>query len=334
MTEFAPSRLETFLHDRVPGLNGPMRLTLVAGGQSNPTYFACFPGRDLVVRKQPSGRLLPSAHAVDREFRIMSALAATAVPVPPCVLFHGERDILGTPFYVMEKVEGRIFADSRLPGLAPAERSALYDAMNDTLATIHRVDWQTLGLADYGRPGNYFERQIARWSRQYLVGRSRDIADIEKLIAWLPANVPPSDHTALCHGDFRLANLMFHPTEPRVVAVLDWELSTLGHPLADLAYNCVPWHADMGETDGLLGLDLAALGIPDEASYVARYMKRSGRSDELTPFHLAFSLWRIAVIIEGIAGRAAHGTAVASDAKAVGRLSQLYARRACDLVGL
>ena len=216
----------------------------------------------MVLRKQPSADILPSAHAVDREHRIMSALAGTDVPVPRMLLFHGERDVVGTPFYLMERLDGRVMADYALPGCAPAERRALYLAMAETMAKLHRVDWQAIGLADYGRPGSYFQRQVGRWTKQWQMSKTRENPDLDRVITWLPGHLPEADETTICHGDFRLGNLMFHPTEPRVVGVLDWELSTLGHPLADLAFNCMSWHTTPREYGGLLGLDLPALGIP------------------------------------------------------------------------
>ena len=332
---FDSSRLQDYLRSRLPRARGDMRLSAVGGGQSNPTYFVAFSGGgDFVLRKQPPGELLPSAHAVDREYRVMTALASTDVPVPKTLLFCDDRTIIGTPFYVMERLYGRIFHQSGLPDATPAERSTIYDAMNDTLVRLHQVDWRAVGLADYGKPGNYFARQVARWTRQYQSAKTRDIADIERLAAWLPDHIPPGDETAIAHGDYRLGNLMFHLTEPKVIAVLDWELSTLGHPLADLGYNCMIWHSLPSEYGGILGLDHAALGIPSQEEYAARYCRRAGRSDALLPFHVAFSLFRFAVIMEGIAGRAAHGNAAAANAEEVGRLSVAYAARACAVAGL
>ena len=330
---FEPGPLEAYLRRELPDLDGAMIVEPIAGGQSNPTFFLRFDDMALVLRKQPPGELLPSAHAVDREHRIMTALAATDVPVPRTLLYSDDRDIVGTPFYVMEAVPGRVFHDSALPGVAPAERSAMYDSMNDVLARLHRVDWQAIGLGEFGKPGNYFLRQIGRWTRQWQSSKTREIPEIDRLIDWLPANVPDDDETTICHGDFRLGNLMFHPQEPRVVAVLDWELSTLGHPLADLAFVCMLYHTTPAEYGGVQGLDLAALGIPSEDAFVGSYCARVGRDEGIGPFHLAFSMFRFAVILEGISARAQAGSAAAENAEAVGALSRVFAERACETIG-
>jgi aminoglycoside phosphotransferase (APT) family kinase protein len=332
MSDFEPDRLADFLKARLPGLHGPMRLTRIGGGQSNPTFFVDFDNRALVLRKQPASGVLPSAHAVDREYRVMKALAQTELPVPTMVLFHAERDVVGTPFYVMERLEGRVFTDCALPGLAPAERRAIYVAMADTMATLHRVDWAAIGLADYGKPGGYFTRQIGRWSRQWAMSKTRDNPDIDRLADWLAAHVPDEAETTISHGDFRLGNLMFHPTEPRVVGVLDWELSTLGHPLADVAFNTLAWYTLPSEYGGIRGLDLAALGMPAVDEYLQRYYQQSGRSDGVTDFHYAFALFRMAVIFEGIAARAALGTAASDDAAEVGVLGLAFAARGMEFV--
>jgi aminoglycoside phosphotransferase (APT) family kinase protein len=220
---------------------GQIARGLARGGQSNPTFFASLGDSRLVVRKKPAGQVLPSAHAVDREFRVISALATTAVPVPRALLFCDDTSVVGTPFYVMQRLDGRVFHDAALPGITHAERRAMYLAMAETLARLHDIDPAEVGLADYGRPGNYFERQVKRWSGQYQAARWRDLPDLDHLISWLPANLPPEEPTRLCHGDFRIGNLMFHPTEPRVIGVLDWELSTLGQPLADVAFSAIGW---------------------------------------------------------------------------------------------
>jgi aminoglycoside phosphotransferase (APT) family kinase protein len=243
-----------------------------------------------------------------------------------------DREVIGCLFYVMEALDGRVLHDPALPGFEPAERAAIYDAMNQVLARLHLVDWRAIGLEGYGRPGNYFERQINRWTRQWYASKTREIPEMERLIAWLPKHLPPGDETTIVHGDYRLGNLMFHRREPRVIALLDWELSTLGHPLADLAYNCVAYHAAMEDYGGLLGLDLETLGIPSEAAFVARYCARTGRPDGITPFHLAFSMFRFAVIFEGIAARERAGIAASADAEQVGKLSIVYATRACALI--
>ncbi|MGH6921313.1 MAG: phosphotransferase family protein [Geminicoccaceae bacterium] len=330
--DFDPDRLAGYLTARIPELGGPMVTLPIAGGQSNPTYRLRFAKRDLILRKQPSGELLPSAHAVDREFRVQNALAGSGVPVPRMEHFCDDRAVIGTLFYVMEALDGRVLHDPALPGLEPAERAAIYDSMNQVLARLHALDWQAIGLDGFGRPGSYFARQINRWTRQWHASKTREIAEIERLIAWLPEHVPAGDETTIVHGDYRLGNLMLHPREPRVIALLDWELSTLGHPLADLAYNCVLYHATAEKYGGVMGLDLEALGIPSEQDYVARYCRRTGRADGITPFHLAFSMFRFAVIFEGIAARARTGIAASADAEEVGKLSIVYAKRACALI--
>ncbi|RRS06092.1 phosphotransferase family protein [Aquabacterium soli] len=326
------SRLQTWLAQHVPGAQGPMRLERIHGGQSNPTFFANFDEAALVLRKQPPGELLPSAHAVDREFRIQQALADTDVPVPRMRAFCEDRGVIGTPFYVMDRLQGRVLSSQSIPELPPAQRRACWLAMAETLARLHAVDWAALGLADYGKPGNFFARQINRWTRQWQASRTREDANIERLIKWLPAHTPPGDETTIAHGDFRLGNLMFHPNEPRVIAVLDWELSTLGHPLADAAYSAMAWHTAPSAFDGLRGLDLAALGLPTQAEYLGHYQACSGRGDGVSNFHLAFSLFRFAVILEGISARAQSGNAFAEDAVAVGRQSAAFAQAAVELI--
>lgn len=332
--EFEPARLDAFLRASLPGLSGAMRLERIAGGQSNPTFFVTYDNRRLVLRKKPPGELLPGAHAVEREARIMSALADSRAPVPPVALIHADSDVVGTPFFVMERVEGRVFHDTTLPGVEPAQRRAMYFAMAETLAALHDVDWASVGLADYGRAGDYFSRQIARWSKQFRATQWREIPDLDRLIDWLPRNIPPSDETTICHGDFRIGNLMFHPTEPRVVAILDWELSTLGHPLADLSYSALAWRTRPQEFGGLMGADLAALGVPPEAEYLAHYYaaRQTPVPSRVAPFHFVFSLFRFSVILEGIAVRARAGNAAAENAKAVGDMSLVFARRAVETI--
>jgi aminoglycoside phosphotransferase (APT) family kinase protein len=324
--------LDTWLRSTLGGLRGALRIARIHGGQSNPTFFAEYDGASLVIRKQPPGPLLPSAHAIDREYRVQSALAGSGVPVPAMLAYCHDREVIGTPFYVMERVEGRVFAEYALPGCAPAERRAMYASMADTLAALHAVDPAAVGLANFGKAGNYFERQVARWSRQWQQSRTRDNPWLDRLIDWLPAHIPPGEDVAICHGDFRMGNLMFHPREPRVVAVLDWELATLGHPLADVAFNAMAWRTLPEEYGGLRGLDLDALGIPAEAEHLARYYERSGRADRAQPFHFAFALFRFAVIFEGIAARARAGNAAAANAHESGRLGPAFARRAVEII--
>lgn len=333
--EFDANRLDGFLHGALPGRAvGRMELERISGGQSNPTFFLSYPetGTRLVLRKKPPGPLVPSAHAVDREYRILKALAGSDVPVPPVLLFHGEDDVVGTPFYLMERLDGRVFHDTALPGVTPAERRQMYFAMAETLAALHRFDWQAAGLADYGKPGNYYARQLARWGRQWRETRTRDIPEIDRLIDWLGAHLDESAETTIVHGDFRLGNLMFAPEEPRVVAVLDWELSTLGHPLSDAAFSCLPWHSTPDMYAGIVGLDREALGIPTQAEYLERYRAAAGRKDGPGTFHIAFSLFRFAVILDGIAARARAGNAAAENAIAVGEMAESFAQRAQDLI--
>lgn len=335
--DFDPRRLQAWLQGQVPGLEGAMRLRRIGGGQSNPTYFVDFEGRSVVLRKQPPGPLLPSAHAVDRECRILRALAATEVPVPPVLAWCDDRAVVGTPFYVMACLEGRVLPGLALPEVPAAARRAHVLAMAETLAALHAVDWAALGLADYGRTGNFFSRQLARWSRQWAASKGADNPDVERLIAWLPAHLPADDTTTIAHGDFRIGNLMFAPGAPRVVAVLDWELSTLGHPMADLGYACMAWHMAPGEFDGVRGLDLPALGLPDESAFVARYreayaQRRGQEAPVLAPFHLAFSMFRFAVILEGVAARARGGNAASADAAEVGAQAAAFARRGCAVI--
>ena len=329
---FDPARLDAFLRERIPGLDGAMQLERIAGGQSNPTFFVSYPERRLVLRKKPPGPTLPSAHAVDREARVLAALAGSDVPVPRVLLFHAEPDVVGTPFYVMERVDGRVFGSSAMDGAPAPERHAMVMSYAQTLARLHDVDWQAAGLDGFGRPGGYFARQVDRWSRQWEAERFRDVPALGELRDRLRADLPPDDGAAsLVHGDFRIGNMMFHPTEPRVVAVLDWELSTIGHPMADLGFSVICWRSRPAEYGGLLGLDLPALGIPAEAEYLAHYhANRRTPVRPLQPFHVAFSMFRFAVIFEGIAARARAGTAAGADAATLDGLSGAFARHGLD----
>tara|TARA_R110002072_G_scaffold517_9_gene3186 strand:- start:3235 stop:4275 length:1041 start_codon:yes stop_codon:yes gene_type:complete len=331
---FDRASVDSYLRDNLPGLKGLMAVQPIAGGQSNPTFFLTFGSRRLVLRKQPPGELLPSAHAVDREFRVMKALAGTKVPVPEMLLLCDDLSVTGTLFYVMECLEGRVFHDNALPGLSPQTRAGCFGAMADTLADLHEVDPAAVGLSDYGKPGSYFSRQIGRWSRQYQENRTRDLPDVELMIDWLPRHEPNEQHESagLIHGDYRLGNLLFHPDRPEILGVLDWELSTLGHPLGDLGYNLMFWRMRPEDYGGLAGLDLEALGIPSEENYVARYFARRGRPNSLTPFHLVFALFRFAMILEGIAGRVEKGNASAENAGQVGVLAGAFARQGADMI--
>ena len=301
------------------------------GGQSNPTFLIVTTRGEYVLRKQPPGDLLPSAHAVDREYRVIEALSKTDVPVPRAVLFCDDRAVIGTPFYLMERLSGRIFWDPTLPELPREDRAGIYEGMVDALARLHLADWQAIGLEGYGRPGNYFARQMSRWSKQWESSKTRDNPAIDRLAEWLPAHMPESDETAINHGDFRLDNMIFAKEAPRVIGILDWELSTLGHPLADLAYNCLPFYSPPAAFKGMLGLDIAALGIPDEAAYVASYQRRIGRSDPVTPFHRAFCLFRLAVILEGVLARGKKGNASSADAESHGERATLLAQTGWEI---
>ncbi|TFL16878.1 phosphotransferase family protein [Jannaschia formosa] len=324
--------LRALLADRLGADEGRFELTPISGGQSNPTFFLDHGARRLVLRKQPDGPILKGAHAIDREYRVLEALAPTAVPVPAPVLFHADPEPLGTPFYLMERVEGRVLTDTALADLPREDRVPTWMAVADALAAMHAVDPVAVGLGDYGRPGDYFGRQLARWDRQYRASPSGPVPEIGALFDWLTAHRPPDDGAvALCHGDFRLGNLLFHPTKPRVVAILDWELSTLGHPLADLGFCCMPWHTAPEEYGGLLGLDLAGRALPEEAAFVARYMAARPGSAPLLPFHRAFALYRFAVIFVGIADRAAAGSAADPEAAKLGPLARRFAVRGLEV---
>jgi len=336
---FDVAALERWLAHELPGFQGPLTVEQFKGGQSNPTYKLVTPGGAWVMRSKPgpAAKLLPSAHAIEREYRVMQALAATAVPVPRMVALCEDEAVIGRAFYLMDFVAGRVLWDPALPGMSPAERAAIHDEANRVIAALHTVDVGAVGLADYGRPGNYFERQIARWSKQYQASVTEPIAEMDRLIDWLPQRLPAGARderqVAVVHGDFRLDNLVFAPDAPRVVAVLDWELSTLGHPLADFSYHCMAWHIPPGMFRGLGGLDLAALGIPSEADYVRRYCERTGRTDAealMTDwnFYLAYNLFRLASITQGIAKRVVDGTASSAQAKATGAATRPLAELA------
>lgn len=319
---FDELRLAPYLADHLPRFSGPLTVRQFQGGQSNPTYLLTTPTQRFVMRSKPGPveRLLPSAHAIEREFRIMRALGAQGLPVPQMHLLVEDESVIGRAFYVMEHVEGRIFWNPTLPELGPTERGEIYDEMNRVLAALHAVDPQAAGLSDFGKAGNYFTRQIGRWSKQYVASETETIEAMNRLIAWLPEHVPQGDEVAVVHGDYRLDNLIFHPTEPRVVAMLDWELSTLGHPLADLSYQCIAWHIPPGGFRGIGGLDLAALGIPSEADYIARYCERTGRSGIAHwDFYLAYNLFRIAAILQGVYRRATEGMASSDNALETGK---------------
>ncbi len=315
--------LQRYLEAEMPGFSGPLSAEKFPGGQSNPTFkLTAGDGQHYVLRRKPPGELLKSAHAVDREFRVISALKDTDVPVPRTHVLCENDGVIGSMFYVMEYLEGRIFWDPQVPEARDnAERAAIYDSMNATLAALHNVDVDAVGLGDYGRPGNYFERQLSRWSKQYRASETKKIDSMERLMVWLDKHMPQDDGTvSLVHGDYRLDNMMFHPTEPRVIALLDWELSTLGHPLADLANQCMAWMLPReGRIMGLAGVDRSTLGIPTDEEYLARYCERTGRDTiENWNFYVVFSLFRLAAILQGIVKRAQIGTASSNDADSRG----------------
>lgn len=325
-TEFSVDHLKSFLDEQFGA--AALSIERIGGGQSNPTFFVDHGSQRMVLRKKPSGEILPGAHAVEREYRVLKALEKSDVPVPKTLLFCQNTDIVGTPFYLMERLDGRVFHECSLAQVSAEERKPLYFAMADAMAKLHAVDPAAIGLADYGKPGNYFARQIARWSRQYETSPSERIPALDRLIAWLRDNQPADDgRVAIAHGDFRLGNMLFHPTKPEVVAILDWELSTLGHPLADLGFCCMPWHTAPDEYGGILGLDHEALRLPNEREFVDRYYLSAVPTPSLEPFHVAFALFRFAVIFVGIADRARAGNAAASDADKMGPLAAKFAVR-------
>ncbi|MES2339408.1 MAG: phosphotransferase [Pseudomonadota bacterium] len=314
--------LTAWMAAHVDGFAGPLDVTQFKGGQSNPTYRLSTPGRDYVLRRKPPGPLLKGAHAIEREARVLCALGGAGFPVAHVHALCEDHEVIGTPFYIMDMVEGRIFWNATFASVPRAARAAYFDAMNATIAMLHSIDPDAIGLSDYGRPGNYFERQVARWSRQYLEDAvaGRDPA-MDPLVEWLPANLPHGDEVAIVHGDFRCDNMIFHPSEPRVLAVLDWELSTLGHPLADFTYHSMMYHMPPDIVAGLLGADLGALGLPFEAEYVRAYCRRTGRPDipdTLYAFCIAFNLFRLAAIFHGIKGRflRANGASASAEPRA------------------
>ena len=340
-SDFEVHRLEAWMQDRIDGFRAPLTLHRFKGGQSNPTYLVTdATGSRYVLRKKPAGDLLPSAHAVDREYCVIDALRNTDVPVAGARGYCEDAAVIGTPFYVMDFVEGRILWDPALPGMANAERTAIYSDMSRVVGALHRVDYRAVGLSDYGRPGNFFDRQIGRWTRQYQAAAIDDpIPAMDRLIEWLPAHIPLDtladgsvrDDTCIFHGDLRIDNMIFHPTEPRVLALLDWELSTLGHPLADFAYHVLPWRLTAAEFRGMAGVDHAALGIPDEAAYLRAYCQRVGRAP-IDPahweFYVTYSMFRLAAILHGISQRARDGTASSAEAVETGARARPIAEAA------
>jgi aminoglycoside phosphotransferase (APT) family kinase protein len=329
---FDEAALARYLESRLDRFEPPLSVRQFSGGQSNPTFLIESGGGQYVLRKKPPGKLLPSAHQVDREYRVMTALRDSAVPVCRTRLYCEDESVIGTAFFVMDFVPGRVFRDVRLPGLEPAERRAIYDAMNAVLANLHAVDYRGAGLEDFGKPGNYIARQIGRWSKQWEASRTEPVEAMDRLMEWLPANIPAGGEVALVHGDFRLENMIFHPIEARVLALLDWELATIGHPLSDLAYNCMPYRTPPDRFMGLLGTDLRAAGIPEEADYVAAYCRRTGRdSIPHWNFYLGFSFFRSASILQGVYARALQGNASSENARELGASVRSAAETAWEL---
>ena len=327
--------LHRYLAHNVIGYKGPLYVEQFNGGQSNPTFRLTAGDRQYVLRKKPSGELLPSAHAVDREFRVITALRESNVPVALTHCYCDDDSLIGTPFYVMDFVEGRIFWDPTLRDLNPGDRHAVWDDFNRVVAALHSVNVSSVGLDDFGRPGNYLERQISRWTKQYRASETEPIEAMNCLIDWLPENIPPGEEVSIVHGDLRLDNLIFHPSEPRVLAVLDWELSTLGHPLADLSYHMLTWRLTAEQFRGMGGADLSSLGIPSEAEYLKRYCDRVGRATINSSdweFYLTFSMFRLAAILQGIAKRADLGTASSPHAVETGRRARPIAEAAWQQV--
>jgi aminoglycoside phosphotransferase (APT) family kinase protein len=316
--KFDLSALQEYMGRHVDGFSGALTIEQFKGGQSNPTFKLTANGQCYVLRTKPgpAAKLLPSAHAIDREFRVMDALNKSGFPAARQYALCIDESVIGRAFYVMEFVEGRVLWDQSLPGMSIAERAAHYDEMNRVIAQLHTIDYAAIGLADYGKPGNYFTRQIDRWTRQYKASETEKIDAMDKLIEWLPNNIPAGDETGIVHGDYRLDNMIFHPDEPRILAVLDWELSTLGHPLADFSYHCMSWHIPPGRFRGTGGLDHKALGIPTEDEYIAKYCERTAKTirREDFSFYLAYNMFRMAGILQGIMKRYVDGTASSEQA--------------------
>lgn len=336
---FEVAALECWLAQHIPGFEGPLQVQKFPGGQSNPTFKLITPKQLYVMRAKPGpvAKLLPSAHAIEREFKVLSGLQRTAVPVARMHVLCEDESVIGRAFYVMEYVEGCVLWEQSLPGMTREQRRAIYLEMNRVQAALHKVQPASVGLADYGKPGNYFERQIGRWSKQYIASTTQPIPEMDRLIEWLPSHIPTMARdeslVSIVHGDYRMDNLMFHPSEPRVLAVLDWELSTLGHPFADFSYHCMSWHIPPGMFRGIGGLDLDALGIPSEREYIELYCQRTGFTtpDALMGdwnFYLAYNMFRLAAILQGIAKRVEDGTASSAQARESGALARPIAELA------
>lgn len=333
--ELDTSALAAWLEDRIEGMEGPLDAQRFKGGQSNPTFLLTDGrGQRYVLRKKPDGELLPSAHAVDREYRVMKALEGTDVPVARMFVYCDDTAVIGTAFYVMEFVDGRIFWDPSLPELDAAERAGVYKDMNRVIAALHRIDPKAVGLADYGKPSGFFERQVSRWTKQYRASQTESIPAMEHLIEWLPTHTPAAEETRIFHGDLRLDNMIFHPTQPRVLAMLDWELSTLGHPLADFAYHALPWRLTSDQFRGMAEKDIVSLGIPTEDDYLRKYCAATGRKADLAEYEfcIVYSMFRLAAILQGILKRSLDGTAASESALSTGRKARVIAEAAWQQV--
>jgi aminoglycoside phosphotransferase (APT) family kinase protein len=324
--KFDVGALQDYMRQHVDGFSGDIAVEQFKGGQSNPTFKITADGQRYVLRTKPgpAAKLLASAHAIDREFRVMDALNKSGFPAARQYALCTDESVIGRAFYIMEFVEGRVLWDQAMPGMSNAERAAHYDEMNRVIAQLHTIDYAAIGLADFGKPGNYIGRQIDRWSRQYKASETEKIDAMDQLIEWMPNNIPPGDETSIVHGDYRLDNMIFHPTEPRILALLDWELSTLGHPLADFSYHCMSWHIAPGQFRGIGGLDLKALGIPSEDEYIAKYCARTGKTirKEDFRFYLAYNMFRMAGILQGIMKRYVDGTAASEQALITGKAAR------------
>lgn len=328
--------LSQYLRAQLPDMQGELKLEQISGGHSNPTFFLTVGDNPrIVLRKQPPGKLLPSAHAIDREFRVISGLAKTPVPVPNALHYCTDASIIGTPFYLMECLDGRIFHDNSLPGLTSEKRTNIFNTMCDTLADLHSVDVDAVGLRDFGKTGGFVERQISRWSKQYKQGKFRTVTEIERLALWLSNNLPNDDEqTTIVHGDYRLGNLVLHPDKSTIIGILDWELSTLGHPMTDLGYNLMAWSMHSSEYNGISDCDLPVLGIPATQDYIARYFKQRGLSHSFNPFYIALAFFRLAVIFEGIVGRAKQGNQVDEKSTNLDNYPQIFATHGLRITGM
>ncbi|MCB2050468.1 MAG: phosphotransferase family protein [Novosphingobium sp.] len=331
--DFDLGRLETHLRSRLATKGCIDRIEPTSGGLSNPTFFLDFAGKRMVLRKQPPGPIMRSAHAIDREFRVLSALQGTGIPVPDVYLYEDDTGIIGTPFYLMEAVDGEVFQQASMPGLSPSQRHACYVSMAETMADLHRLDWVAIGLGDYGRPGNYFDRQFSRWSRFWREEAHRDNAALDELTTWLEEHPDAGEGMAsLCHGDLKLNNFVFDTERGKVAAIIDWELSTIGHPFADAGFNCMAFHTTPQDYGGLRGIDLVELGIPDQRDYLEIYYARFGRAERMTAYHQAFAFFRAAVGSESVRHRAAQGLGVSDNSEELGaRLGAMFAAKGLEI---